>query len=308
MRRSLVVLGWHNVAGTWCFPDRTGRGRAGLAQQLHLLQRSAHVVDLSEALDTLASGGTLPPRAVALTFDDGYRDNLTDAVPLLRDLGLSATFFLVPHVLSGVTTPWWEVVGAAFTESDLRTFRWEDRAFALEGAEGRRSYEAVCESLKRCNEQTRQRKVRELVDELHPGAEAQVTPLFLDWDDARALVRSGMRVGSHSLDHVILANEEPAEQRRNLRESRQLLESQLDTQIRLLAYPNGSASDFDGVTERAACEAGYQGAVTTIPGRNGATTSPFRLRRFVVGPEQGVVGLRSLVTYRLHDAPQPAGR
>jgi peptidoglycan/xylan/chitin deacetylase (PgdA/CDA1 family) len=57
-----------------------------------------------------------------------------------------------------------------------------------------------------------------------------------------------MRVGSHSLDHVILANEAPAEQHRNLCESRRALESHLDVEITLLAYPNGGADDFDAVT------------------------------------------------------------
>jgi peptidoglycan/xylan/chitin deacetylase (PgdA/CDA1 family) len=296
----LVVFGWHNVASTWCFPDREERGRSGLARQLRFLRRAAHVVDLSEAMDTLQAGGTLPPRSVALTFDDGYRDNLTDAVPLLQELGLCATFFLVPDVLSGVTTPWWEVVGAAFERTGRRSIRFDDRTLCLTGDARRLGYEVVCEVLKRVDEQTRQQRVRALVDELHPGAEAAVGPLFLDWDDARALLRNGMRVGSHSLDHVILANEEPAEQRRNLSESRRLLESHLDVEIRLLAYPNGSTDDFDRVTEAAAREAGYRAAVTTIPGRNSPTTPPFRLRRFVVGPEQGVVGLRSLVTHRLH--------
>jgi peptidoglycan/xylan/chitin deacetylase (PgdA/CDA1 family) len=302
----LAVFGWHNVAGTWCFPDPEGRGHAGLARQLRFLQRTAHVVDLADAIDTLQAGGTLPPRSVALTFDDGYRDNLTDAVPLLRDLGLCATFFLVPDVLSRATKPWWEVVGAAFERTVHRSVWWEDHALCLVGTARRRNYDLVCDELKRLDERTRREQVETLVGELASGVEAEVERLFLDWDEARALVRSGMRIGSHSLDHVILANEAPAEQHRNLCESRRALESHLDVEITLLAYPNGGADDFDEVTEDAARAAGYRAAVTTIPGRNSPATPPFRVRRFVVGPEHGVVGLRSLVTHRLHRTTRPA--
>jgi peptidoglycan/xylan/chitin deacetylase (PgdA/CDA1 family) len=302
----LTVFGWHNVAGTWCFPDPAGRGRSGLARQLRFLQRAAHVVDLSDAIETMRSGATLPPRAVALTFDDGYRDNLTEAVPLLRELGLGATFFLVPEVLSRASVPWWEVLGAAFDGTHRRNLVWDGRVLSLEGAARRPSYEVVCEALKRVDERTRREQVRALVDRLRPGVEADVERLFLDWDEARTLVRHGMRVGSHSLDHVILANEAAAEQHRNLCESRRALESHLDVEITLLAYPNGGPDDFDRVTEEAAHNAGYRAAVTTIPGRNSARTPPFRVRRFVVGPERGVVGLRSLVTHRLHRSAQVA--
>jgi len=270
------------------------------------------VVDLADALDTLASGEALPPRAVALTFDDGYRDNLTDAVPILQELGLDATFFLVPSVLSGTTTPWWELVGAALARSVRGTLWWEGQYYRLDGRTRQATCDLVCESLKGVDERTRQLRVRALVEELHPGAEADVEPLFLDWDDARALVKSGMRVGSHSLEHVILANEAAEQQRRDLKESRRLLECELDTEISLLAYPNGGASDFDDVSERAARAAGYQGAVTTLPGRNSAATNPFRLRRFLLSPEHGVVGLRWVLRQRLqrhaaHPGPRPSG-
>jgi peptidoglycan/xylan/chitin deacetylase (PgdA/CDA1 family) len=302
MGRELLVVGWHNVTGTWCFPGRDGRGRLGLARQLRLLRRVANVVDLAPALDSLRAGRPLPPRAVALTFDDGYRDNLTDAAPLLEELGLPATFFLVPDVLSGATTPWWEVLGAAFARTDRRAVCWEDHVLGLEGPDRRTSYVAVSDALKRVDERTRRTRVEALVDELRPGSERDAKPLFLEWDGARALVAKGMSVGSHSLDHTILANEAPAVQQQNLCHSRRVLEARLDVEIRLLAYPNGDSTDFDGVTEHAAHGAGYDGAVTTIPGRNSSSTPPFRLRRFVVGPEHGVVGLRSIVTHDLRRA------
>jgi peptidoglycan/xylan/chitin deacetylase (PgdA/CDA1 family) len=118
--------------------------------------------------------------------------------------------------------------------------------------------------------------------------------LFLDWDDARALVRHGVAVGSHSLDHAILANEAPEVQRDNLTRARRELETGLEISVDLLAYPNGTADDFDAITEEAAREAGYRYAVTTIPGWNSASTWPYRLRRFVVFPERGPLGLKSV--------------
>ena len=87
----LLVLGWHNVDGTWNFPAKPGAGRRGMARQLTALSKLASVVPLTWALERLHNGVKLPPRAVALTFDDGYADTLTLAVPLLERLRLPAT-------------------------------------------------------------------------------------------------------------------------------------------------------------------------------------------------------------------------
>ena len=100
MGSQLVVVGWHAVRGSSFYRFPPGAGQQGIERQLHLLTRVAHVVHLGEALDALSAGQKLPSRAVALTFDDGYCDNLEIAVPLLERFGVPATFFLVPGFLS----------------------------------------------------------------------------------------------------------------------------------------------------------------------------------------------------------------
>src|SRR5919204_3246305 len=135
----LLVLGWHNVEPTWFFPAPPGAGRRGLERQLTFLRRVANVVALPDALRALATGGALPPRAVALTFDDGYRDALQLAVPLLERLGLPATFFLVPGLLSRATTPWWEVLAWACTRAGRDRVAFEGRRFHLRTPAARRA-------------------------------------------------------------------------------------------------------------------------------------------------------------------------
>src|SRR5262245_12380723 len=112
----LVVFAWHNVASTWFAPWVPDAGRQGLARQLAIVRRAFRVMPLSLALEDLYAGRPLPHRAAALTFDDGYRDNLEVAAPLLARLGLPATFFLVPSLLDGGPA-WWESAGWAFARS-----------------------------------------------------------------------------------------------------------------------------------------------------------------------------------------------
>jgi Polysaccharide deacetylase len=137
MSARLLVLGWHNVVGTYGFPSADGAAQRGFAQQMKVLARTANVLPLERALARLGAGEKLPARAVALTFDDGYRDNLTLAVPVLERLGLPATFFLVPRLLSGELHGWWETIGWALQSSSHTALQWEDLSLALDGEDAR---------------------------------------------------------------------------------------------------------------------------------------------------------------------------
>lgn len=288
----LLVLCWHNVEGTWCFPSRSGWGRRGLAAQLRLLQWAANVVPLDDALTRLQTGVPLPPRPVALTFDDGYADNLTLAVPMLERLGLPATFFLVPSLLSGTSGAWWETTAWAFATAARKELSWEGRIFPLEDRRQRRAaYTRVAESLKSRDAQARAAAVGSLTAALQPAGRGPGAGLYLDWAGAAELTARGFTVGSHTLTHAILSQESATEQERDLAASRALLSERLHVPVELLAYPNGTPRDFTETTTAAAARAGYQAAVTTIDGFNRASTPAFEIRRSVLYPERGALDL-----------------
>lgn len=300
MSNHLLVLGWHNVQGTWCFPSAPGRGPAGLQQQLSVLARLATVVPLGQALRTLAEGRRLPPRAVAVTFDDGYADNLSLAVPILVQLGLPATFFLVPALLSDRVQPWWEVTGWAFARGSRSELHFEGVRYSLDNSRERRAaYGAVAERLKRRSFEDRTAAVAELVDMLRPRGSGYDRGLMLTWKGARQLVEAGFDIGSHSAEHSILSEETAADQYRDLAESRTVLEEQLQVPIDVLAYPNGTRLDFTVTTESAAAAADYRFAVTTIAGFNKPDGNPHAVRRAVVYPEVGPRALAIAITKSL---------
>jgi peptidoglycan/xylan/chitin deacetylase (PgdA/CDA1 family) len=286
-RQRLMILAWHNVDRTWSYPCRAGAGAAGLDRQLRRLQRVATLVPLAPALEALGNGRPLPPRPVAVTFDDGYRDNLELGVPILERLGVPAIFFLVPGMLSAEVQPWWEVLGWAFARSRRSSVPWRGRQLHTGGARGRASYRWAAEQLKTLSRTDRDRMVEELVELLRPEGRADAERLLLDWDGARELVRRGFEVGSHSSYHAILSRELESEQACDLEASRRRLEAGLGVGVRLLAYPNGAKADYDERTVHAAVRAGYSHAVTVRPGWNLSSTPTHELRRIVLEPVPG---------------------
>ena len=124
MTDRLLIVAWHNVERTWNYPAAPGAGAAGFEHQLRRLQRLGTIVPLAPSLRQLTTGQPLPPRAIALTFDDGYRDNLEVGAPVLERLGLPATFFLVPGILDGTVSPWWETVAWAMGNAARTSLDW----------------------------------------------------------------------------------------------------------------------------------------------------------------------------------------
>jgi peptidoglycan/xylan/chitin deacetylase (PgdA/CDA1 family) len=303
----LTILAWHNVEATWCYPAAAGTGVRGLGRQLQWLKRVANVVPLERALGDLNAGRPLPPRAVALSFDDGYRDTLDLAVPILERLRLPATFFLVPGLLSGEVSAWWEHLGWAFANAGAATVRFGDRDLPVRGAEGRRSYELLSDRLRELDRSQRDRATQELVERLRPSGQARERELFMDWQAAKELVERGFEVGSHSNYHAVLSRERAAEQVRDLATARERLEGGLGVPVRLLAYPSGQASEYDRDTVRAAELAGHTHAFTTDAGWNTRATPRLEEHRVVLEPYRGFTsqGIRRVVA-RLSRTAQPA--
>ena len=283
---ALMVLGWHNIEPTWHWPAPVGAGRAGFARQLRALRRVANVVPLEQALQDLVAGRRLPPRAVAITFDDGYRDNLDVAVPVLRSLGLPATIFLIPDLLDGTMDPWWERLAWAVRTADDRVLAFEGATYALTDARTRTAtLERLEERLKTRTDAQRRSAVHDIVASLRPGgAPYRPGDLFLDREGARQLVRAGVTIGSHTTHHVILARETARAQEDDLREARIRLQDQLDVPVDALAYPNGLQDDYDATTVGAARNAGHTSAVTAWGLVNFSDTPPFEVRRRLVSP------------------------
>lgn len=293
--RSLMVLCWHNVEGTWCFPSASGAGASGLERQLRALRSVTNIVPLGWALQAMSDGRSLPPRALAITFDDGYRDNLTLAVPLLRMLQIPATCFLVPGILSGDVIPWWERLAWAFSETQNDHVELERRRVVLRSDADRYAvFQKVAEQLKGHDRRHRESAVDDLVERLAPSGEYRAQDQFLDWDGARKLQKH-MEIGSHSMYHSILSRETTQAQHKDLADSRRQLADGLDTDIRLLAYPNGTKIDYNADTFAAAARAGYTYALTTEYGWNTRSTDRYEIRRWVIRPERGLFELAKIL-------------
>lgn len=245
-------------------------------EQMNHLRRNYEVFPLEEAL-LLLDAGALPKRAVSVTFDDGYVELMETAFHILRDLGLPATVFLIAeHVGSGLPF-WWEEVafrlGILHKEAAIQSLR----AIGLEvSMQGPGWIFRIIDALKGIPTRLREEFQGTLCEST---GKICLPRMSLNWEEARKAQSWGISLGSHSLTHPILPLLSDEALERELRVSRETIESMTDTTCLLLAYPNG---DHDDRVRAAAQRAGYRWAVTMERGRNRPGTIPLALRRHPV--------------------------
>ena len=241
----LLILAYHNIGEAWCMPSAGPDGVTVFAEQMNQLLRSVEIVPLESALYSLFAGRPLPDRAVSITFDDGYRDILDLAAPILANRNIQSTAFLVPGFLSGNAEAWWERLGRAIRCARASYVDFGEQRLPLHGAQDRmRTVRTVEESVKALNHKARVAVVEDLVHQANPAGEYAHADLFLDWQGARELVARGVAIGSHTLDHCILAREDDAHQCSCLARSRRLLHDELNVPAEMVAFPSGQRGDY----------------------------------------------------------------
>ena len=241
------------------------------------------VMPLDQAVRRLR-GGSLPARALAITFDDGYADNHSVALPILQRHGLSATFYITTGFLDGGRM-WNDTVIESVrrctrSQLDLSAMQLDGlQPLPLDTLDQRRAaISAIIDRIKYLPVAERLQKVGVLA-----GLSGACLPddLMMTSEQVRAMHQAGMQIGAHTVSHPILARLDPASARQEIEQSRQTLEGLTGDRVSQFAYPNGvPGRDFSEQTTAVVKALGFEGAVTTGWGAARSSTDCLQLPRF----------------------------
>src|SRR5262249_50143640 len=153
--------------------------------------------------------GDVPERAVAITFDDGYRDNYDCAFPILKKYNLPATIFVATGAIGTGQLIWHDRVFDAFRYATVMRARLHDTAvpeLILDTGEARsRSMQATVTRGKTLYGESRSRFIDDLEAKLRPSVPADLSHRMLDWNQIREMHLAGIEFGSHTVSHTILS-------------------------------------------------------------------------------------------------------
>jgi peptidoglycan/xylan/chitin deacetylase (PgdA/CDA1 family) len=255
----------------------------GFAQQMEHLARFYHVVSMPEVLQAVEKGGSLPNRAVLITFDDAYADFAEIAWPILKQFGLPATMF-VPTAYSAQPEHafWSDRLYQAFaatprTEIDVSPL---GRLPLLPLDQRRRSLRAIQNHITTIPHCEAMRLVDSLCAELAPSC-LQVGSV-LTWKQLRELSQEGLTLGSHTRTHAIMTKVTPEQMQEEVQGSQDDLRREIGACLPIFCYPNGNHNDTVASVLR---EQGIRLAFTTLSGPNElGSVDPLRLHRTVITP------------------------
>ncbi len=278
-RGRLAVLIYHSVRSAEDPFRSKVPDRAMFDWQMSVLAEYMNPLPLSEALERLYRND-LPERAVSVTFDDGYADNLTQALPVLQRYKVPATVFVTTGVLEGGIL-WNDVVLEALRRSPERELDLSEfglARYALNGVDSRlQAIREIISTIKRWPSAQRDA----VITHLQSISTGMPTDLMLTHAQLRELHAAGVAVGGHTLSHPILAAADETTAQREIAANRDELTSLLGEAPRLFAYPNGvNGVDFNGAHQSMVEASGYEAALATDWGVCSAQSNRWALPRF----------------------------
>lgn len=207
---------------------------------------------------------------VALTADDGYRDNLVEALPVFERHRTPFTIYVAPGLIDGSAWLWWEVVDEIVARADPVVLRTAHGAENLPSATPAEKHAAFSRLARHMTVDTPEQDVHAALSEL-AGANG-VDPdrprrLLMDWAELKELSRHPLAtIGAHTVNHCNLRRLPEDVARRELSDAARILEQRLGQRPRHFAYPYGYAAAVGPREVGLAEEAGYDSAVTTRHG------------------------------------------
>lgn len=305
-----LVLMYHRI----CTPERDPWQLcvtpSHFAEHLEVVRRhgpSMPVRDLTRGL----AGGRAPRRAIVITLDDGYADNLHHARPLLERYDVPATVFVAAGYLGRPEGFWWDelerlVLAPVDVPPHLRLqVRGEAHEYSIAGGTRYTRHEQARDIGWRASTEAptdRHRLFGELYRLLRPltdperrqaltdlaswsGVESRTasTDRSLTVTEVQALASDGLvEIGAHTLTHPQLSALSDEDQQAEIRRSRVVLQEMTGREVVSFAYPYGGRSDYTAATVRLVRDGGFSGACATVPGVVRRVTSPFEIPRLHV--------------------------
>jgi peptidoglycan/xylan/chitin deacetylase (PgdA/CDA1 family) len=260
----LLVLCYHGVVSERR-RDRFGYENTVSAREFrrHLEFLSRHFVPVSaaDAMRAKAGGISLPARAALVTFDDGYRNNLTVAAPILCDTGVPGLFFVSTGYIGAKRVMWPDEVLTRIVHAGEGRLPLPDGGDTQIPADMAARRSLALRIRNRCKKLPADRAeayLGQLRDSAADPPENEELFGFMNWDEVRALHGKGFEIGSHTVDHPILTRIPASRLEHELRESKRVVELETGAPCRTVAYPNGSRDDVSQQVIDAAKAAGYE--------------------------------------------------
>lgn len=248
-------------------------------KQMSWLTSCFNIIPLHEAVQKLRQN-KLPPCTACITFDDGYADNATNALPILQKYGISATFFVSTGFLNGgrmwndtIIEMVRKIPGTVLDLSKIGLGQFDISNTSLR----RKTINNLLNKIKYLPLESRELKIEEICTY---SSVKLPNDLMMTSEQIKMLYDSGMEIGGHTVSHPILACIKNVKAREEIANGKEMLESIIRSPVRAFAYPNGKPGQ-DYLSEHVIMvkDLGFKAAVSTSQGVAKHSSDMYQLPR-----------------------------
>ena len=283
-----LILGYHRISNLEADFYEVGVSPEKFAEQMEALRQYARPISLSKLVWSLKHNNALPPKAVAITFDDGYADNLYVAKPILEKYDIPATVFVCTGYAGQVF--WWDELiriaaspqtksGALCFEVGRMQFVWDrPQGRHVSDADVRREFHRTLYHFLLTLDAEDQYNAMNILRKWSGISSSEIAARALTHDELVQIADDGLiEIGAHTQHHLMLPGLPLGRQKEEIISSKQELETLLGKSVDGFAYPNGRATDD---TKRIVREAGFGFACTSLHDVVRSASDLYELTRF----------------------------
>jgi len=307
-REGCAVVNYHGVLPPDYYPrdpflDGNLTSPQVFQRQLRFLKTNYHPIGPEDFRAWIEKGGTLPPRSVLVTCDDGLVNTLTDMLPILRNEGITCLFFVTgASCCENPGMLWYEELyqllhSGLVRDTDVQLTAETSEETRITGSLQSRWWETVLNA-SRLSAISRADRIRALRD-LGKAAESVFSERrwrLLNVHELRQLAQAGMTIGAHTMSHPVLSQCSEDEARREIKESKAAIECVLEQPVWAFAYPFGNPSTMGEREVGLAREAGFECAFLNMGGGASERTQPFTLSRTHVNADMNMAEFEAHMT------------
>lgn len=302
--RKLRILAYHRVIDIdpenfYFADDVVDATTSDFDKQMRFVSRYFNVITFSD-LAEYQNKGRFPKNILIITFDDGYRDNYTNAYPILRRYGLPATIFLATGYIETNNLFWWDRLAYIIKKTTKK-----EVAISINGQNYKNELSTYGERLQAIMDITsllkkvRNDEIEDTLIQLESSLSVTVNSsiakdLMLSWDDIKKMSQNGIEFGAHTEWHPILTNLSLDEVKNEILSSKKEIERRISKGVKVFAHPSGLYNDNCLIALK---EIGIKFGFSYLKGLSDLYKHPYELSRMSIDLNQGMAMFKARLCF-----------
>jgi len=290
---SAAVLNYHrivenNINGFLFKNDTIHHNVKLFKREISFINKWFNIISMDELIKRIEKKKNFDKPTMAITFDDGYRDNYIFAYPTLKQFGLPAIIYLISGLVGTRQRAWLDEVDFALLNTEEKKLEFpslfgNEILELLSIRDIQKANIRIGEKLKRVENKKKFKLIDELFDRLKVtrNSLSNNDRVMMSWEEAKEMYKNKISFGAHTHSHPILTQLPLKEAKNEIKNSKRIIEKELNIPVNHFAFPNGSSLDFNEELTQFCDDLGFKSVVTGEYGINNKKSDPFHIKRVV---------------------------